>query len=428
VEEKGSNQLTNYGEILGKLPDFGSVPMSKCVLSALNDYNCGRDLICLASILSVLNTTTIFKDLPQNLKSPDGDLMTLLNIINEILLVKQSVSSKEFRLDRVCQAKGLSNIKHIIGQALRRYTNLEKSFNLLKEFRQKAQKTSGKWEFIAKSLLSGYNENVFVSMKEFQDRTHQFIRYNDTNDIAVLDLQSTLTRPISQSPVSLILARDVRYLSVIRSTAILSFVGEIKAEWIDYNINRQIHLNTEENTHLNTNNKYTNAQSKFSHKINMLLNNQIISLKGPAGVVLNAELHLRQEIISEYTFYLENKNAVNTSLYQNLSRNLESVMKMTRIFNPLIWRWQSQKQVKITVNSDTATKKCKITVIGRDSDIKKVKEEFDSFLGWLQYCTVIRHPNGGKTIYLSYFYPKHSILSSSLYYLYIRHIIAFNSL
>ncbi len=51
--------------------------------------------------------------------------------------------------------------------------------------------------------------------------------------------------------------------------------------------------------------------------------------------------------------------------------------------------------MKIIVNSDTATKTCKITVHGRKSDIKKVVEEFDSFLGWLQHCAVIRHPNGG---------------------------------
>jgi hypothetical protein len=396
LEPAPSNQLSNYGNTLSKLPDFGSVAMSKCVLAALDEYRCGRDLICLSSILSVLNTTIIFKGLPQNLKSSDGDFMTLLNIMNEILLVKQSVPANQFRLDRVCQAKGLNNIKHIIGQALRRYTNLEKIFNLNNEFREKAQKTRGQWEFVAKSLLVGYNENVFVSMKELQERVHQFIRYNDQNDIAVLDLQSTFTRPISQSPVSLILARDVRYLSAIRSTAILSFVGEIQSEWINYNLKREINLNNEEETHLNTNNKYTNAQSKFSNRINMQFNNQMVSLKGPAGIVLNAELHLRQEIIYEYTFYLENKNPPTTALYANLSRNLESVMKMTRIFNPMIWRWQTQKQVKITVNSDTATKTSKITVLGRNSDIKKVKEEFDSFLGWLQNCAVIRHTNGGK--------------------------------
>jgi hypothetical protein len=74
-------------------------------------------------------------------------------------------------------------------------------------------------------------------------------------------------------------------------------------------------------------------------------------------------------------------------------------MKMTRIFNPMVWRWEAQKQVKIVVNSDTATKTCKITIKGRDSDIGKVKREFDSFLSWLQDCAVIRNPNGGNLIY-----------------------------
>jgi hypothetical protein len=394
-----NNQLTNYGKALAKLPDFGSVPMSKCVYAALQDFRCGHDLICLSSILSVLNTTIIFKSLPQNLKSPDGDFMTLLNVMDEVLLVKKSVSSNQFNLERVCQAKGLTNVKHIIGQALRRYTNLEKIFNLSNEYREKAEIKCGKWEFVAKALLAGYSDNVFISMKDLQDRIHQFMRYNDKNDIAVLDLQSTLTRPISQTPVSLILARDVRYLSAIRSTGVLSFVGEIKSDWLSFTVRRKIDLNNEEETFLNTYNKYSTAQSKFSNKINMLLSNRTVSLKGPAGVVLNAELHLRQEMINELTFNLENENPPSSAKYANLARNLESVMKMTRIFNPMVWRWEAQKQVKIVVNSDTATKKCKITIKGRDSDIEKVKSEFDSFLRWLQDCAVIRHPNGGNLIH-----------------------------
>ncbi|CAF3206242.1 unnamed protein product [Rotaria socialis] len=280
-------------------------------------------------------------------------------------------------------------IKHIIAQALRRYTNLQNAFNLLTEFREQAQKTRGVWELIAKSLISGYNENVFISMKELQDRVHQFMQYKDRNDIAVIDSQSTLARHFNELPVSLVLARDIRYLSAVRSTAILSFIGEIKPEWIDYNLKRQIHLIDEEEIHLNTNNKFSNAISKFSNKINMLLNNHSVSLIGSVGVVLNAELHLRQDMISEYTFSLENKNPPKSSLYDNLSRNLESVMKMTRIFRPMIWRWQNQRQVKITVDSDTATKTCEATVVGRNSDIKKVKEEFDSFLGWLQKIVLL---------------------------------------
>ncbi|CAF0898682.1 unnamed protein product [Adineta steineri] len=390
-----NNQLTNYGKALAKLPDFGSVPMSKCVYAALEEYRCGRDLICISSMLSVLNTTIIFKSIPQNFKSPDGDFMTLLNIMNEILLLRESVAPQQFNLKRVCQAKGLTNIEHLIRQALKRYTNLEQIFNQSNEYREKAQIKCDKWEFVAKALLAGYSDNVFISMKDLQDKIHQFMRYNDRKDLAILDLQSTLTRPISQAPVSLIFARDVRYLTAIRSTAVLSFVGEIKSEWLNFNIQRQIDLNNEEETYLNTNNKYLTAVSKFSNKINMQLNNLIVSLKGPASVVLNAELHLRQEMITEFTFNLENKNPPNSAEYANLARNLKSVMKMTRIFKPMVWRWEAQKQVKITVNSDTATKTCRITIKGRDSDIKIVKEEFDSFFRWLQDCAVIRHPNAG---------------------------------
>ncbi|CAF4108149.1 unnamed protein product, partial [Rotaria sordida] len=395
LESEPSNELTVYGKILAMLPDFDSIQMSKCVLAALEKYGCGDDLIRLASILSVLETTTIFQKLPQYLKSPDGDFMTLLNVMDEVLLIKQSVSVKQFDLDRICQAKGLTNIKYIIEEALRRYANLEKLFSHSSEFREKARLASGQWELIAKSLLAGYYENIFVSMKELHDRIHQFVRYNDKNDIAVLDLQSTLIRPKSQSPVSLIIAREVCYSSANRSKAILSFVGEIKPEWMNHTIERQIYLDHDEENRLNANNRYLNDEAKFSNKLNMLLSNHMVSLKGPADVVLNAELHLRQELISEYTFNLENKNPPNTASYINLSRNFESVMKMTRIFHPLIWRWKNQKQVEITVDSDTATKTCKITVNGIYSDIKKVKDEFNSFVGWLQNCAVIRHPNAG---------------------------------
>ena len=82
--------------------------------------------------------------------------------------------------------------------------------------------------------------------------------------------------------------------------------------------------------------------------------------------------------------------------HANFTRNLESVMKMTWIFKPLQWRWEHQRQVTITVNSDTANKTCEISVCGKDSDFKDVKKEFDSFIRWLQSCAVIRHPNSSK--------------------------------
>ncbi|CAF0927319.1 unnamed protein product [Rotaria sordida] len=392
ILEKGSNdKLTKHGDELAKLPDFGSLAMSKAVLAALRNHGCGRDLICLSAILGVLNTTTLFKSLPQHLKSPDGDFMTLLKVMDEILLVRQSSPAKQFNVDQVCQSKGLKEIQHIIRQALRRYQTLEKTFNQSPDFCARAQEQSGDWELVARSLLAGYSDNVFVSMKELQDRSHLFIRYNNGGDIAKLDLQSTLTRPISTAPVSLVLARDIRHSTAVRATAIISFVGEIKAEWLECPLEREFDLTNEEEIYLNAANRYSGAQTKFSNKINMSLGGQKMKFKGSSGIVLNAELHLRQQMISELKFNLS--NTPNPADNLNFARNLESIMKMTHIFNPMKWRWATERQVEITINSNTATKTCEIIVKGRDSDNKKVKKEFDVFIGWLRKCAVIRHPN-----------------------------------
>ena len=193
--------------------------MSKSVLSALNQNNCGRDLIVLSSILGVLNTSSVLKAIPSSMKSPEGDFMSLLNVMNEILLVREKVyATKQFNIAKVCQVKSLTPILHVLKQALRRYVSLEKSFNLSDDYREKAQVSSNDWELIAKSLLNGYGENVFVSMKELQGRTHLFTRYSPSKeDVAVLDLQSTLTRSVTSAPVSLVLARDIRFSSSIQS-------------------------------------------------------------------------------------------------------------------------------------------------------------------------------------------------------------------
>ncbi|CAF5154994.1 unnamed protein product, partial [Rotaria magnacalcarata] len=172
---------------------------------------CGRDLIVLSSILDVLNSPSMLKTIPTSLKKSEGDFMTLLNVMNEILLIKKSVPAQQFKLSKICQAKNLIAIAHILKQALRRYTNLEKLFNLSSKYREKAQISSNDWVSIAKSLLNGYRENVFVSMRELQGKTHLFTRYSPPKqDVAVLDLQSTLSRPITSSPVSLVLARDAK--------------------------------------------------------------------------------------------------------------------------------------------------------------------------------------------------------------------------
>ncbi|CAF3879558.1 unnamed protein product, partial [Rotaria sp. Silwood1] len=80
------DKLTSVGVAISKLPDFGSLAMSKSVLSALNQHNCGRDLIVLSAILGVLNTSSVLKAIPDSMKRSEGDFMSLLNVMNEILL------------------------------------------------------------------------------------------------------------------------------------------------------------------------------------------------------------------------------------------------------------------------------------------------------------------------------------------------------
>ncbi|CAF0873800.1 unnamed protein product [Adineta ricciae] len=388
-------RFTPHGRALAQLPDFNSIAMSKSVLAALTQYDCGRDLICLSSILGCLNTASILKDIPPAMKSSDGDFMTLLNVMNEILLVKQSSTGQKIDLDLICQQKQLDKIRHILKQALRRYESLEKLFNKSQQFRQQSQIRSENWRSIAKALLEGYGDNVFVSMKEIQERTHQFGRYRDTNDIAILDLQSTLTRPISHAPVRLVLSRDVLYTSAARSTSIISFVGELKPSWIEHQLERHFLLTTDEKNHLENGNALAKIRSVVATLVNWIQNKSAYVLKNRAGIVFNDEVQLRSELITTRTFQLENRCRQGTTEYENLARNLQSVTKIIYIFQPIQWRWEAEKQMKITVDNNPAAKTCDITVEGRLSEQENVKKEFDRFGDWLKRCVVIRHPNSG---------------------------------
>jgi hypothetical protein len=402
--EKGANSaLTKHGKALAKLPDFGSLAMSKSVLAALNDFHCGADLIALSAMLDVLNTTAIFKLIPSEYKSSDGDFMTLLNVMNEMLVVQQSVLTKDFNLERFCDAKRLGGIKHFLQKALRRHSTLEKAFNLSEEYRIKANVRSNEWELIAKSLLCGYYNNVFALGKDLLERTQCYFQYNGSTEdnVAELDSRCVLAKSTNRVRPSLILARDIRYSTSLRSKAILSFIGEIKSQWADHSIIRRLPVANDEATHLKSDHRFTNAESKYSSHIKMSLTDTNITLSGPAGTVFDAESHLLQAMIEEYTFVLENTNPPSGSAYTNLARNLKSMMKMPHIFNPMKWRWKHEKQVTITVNCNTSTNVCEITVKGRNSEYKNVKKEFGSFLSWLQNCAVIRHPN--TSTYIKHF-------------------------
>ena len=235
-------------------------------------------------------------------------------------------------------------------------------------------------------------------MRELQEKHPLFARYKDLSDIAVLDLKSTLTKPVNEAPVPLVIVRDVLYSTAVRSRSIISFVGGINVEWMNHDLERELKLTPEEKTHLNNGSRYTNAHSLYSNNIDMNLNNETISLRGKSSVVFNAELHLRNEMIHETKFELTNRYPSNTTLHENLKRNLEQVSKMPRIFDPIIWRWKNEKQVIIKVYNKASSKTCEIKINGRLSQIYKAKEEFDSFLSWLGYCAVIRNLDAGKII------------------------------
>ncbi|CAF3062912.1 unnamed protein product [Rotaria sp. Silwood2] len=327
-----------------------------------------------------------------------------------ILLVRDSVSSHEFNIERVCKAKELSACAHIIKQALRRYTNLEKAFNLSEEFREDAQIQSSSWEDIAKALLDGFSDNVFVSMKILQGKAQQFLKYSiqqrtsdtqqqqseDTPTIAVIDRSSILrTGNKGTLPASLILARDIRYLTAVRSAAILSFIGKIEQPWLTYNFTRIMKLNTVEEQKLNTENILQQAIQKFP-QIQIQNRDSKLVFRGPSGYILNAELFIRQQLMTLITFNLESDDPNNPN--HNLTRNLKSITNMPiDLFGPLRWRWEAEQQVKIQTKMNAKQGTITVKVEGIDSQNQAVKKEFMSFLSWLCSCAVIRNPQSGKS-------------------------------
>ncbi|CAF4748770.1 unnamed protein product, partial [Rotaria sp. Silwood2] len=123
----------------------------------------------------------------------------------------------------------------------------------------------------------------------------------------------------------LVVARDVFYSTPIRSRAIISFVGEIKLDWMNHSIKREFSLTAEEETYLNNNNRYDKVRQLYPNNIQMLVSNKTLKLTGRSDVVLNAELQLRKEMITELTFKLENRYSPKTTQYKNLADNLEKL-------------------------------------------------------------------------------------------------------
>ena len=378
--------------------------MAKAVYAALKTYRCGRDLIVLSSILSVLNTSTILKSIPLEYKRPEGDFMTLLQVMNTILLVRDAVPPKEFNLDRVCTAKRLSAVAHTIKPAIRRYKNLERAFNLSGEFRELSKVQSGNWENIAKALLRGFSDKVYVSQKILQGKTQQYIRYNvqqrgedsfsKASSIAVIDRSSTLrTGNKGAVPASVALARDVRYLTAVRSSAILSFVGQVEPSWLEYTFTRRLKLTEAEANKLTDQNILQQARQQFQH-LQVQIDQGALVFQGPSGHIFNAELFVRQQLRSTHTFSLVSDQPANVN--NNLTRNLKSVTSMSGdLFGPLRWRWESEQQVKVRTKMNKNQGTIDVTVEGLDSQNQAVEKEFKSFLSWLRMCAVIRQPDSG---------------------------------
>lgn len=375
--------------------------MSKAVYAALTRYRCGHDLIVISSVLGVLNTSAVLTMLPNRLKSPDGDFMTILNVMNEVLDAKKSTPAQQFKLKQFCQQNGLQGAYQTLNQACRRYETLEKTFSMSKDFRTQAQIRTGQWELIAKALLKGYSDNVFISLKELQGRANQFTRYQSSSsssksdiDVAVLDKQSTLNRSIGSAPVSLVVARDIRYATSVRAKAVLSFVGEIKPIWIEYEVEREITLNDAEKKRLDTEKVLQSVAQKFSD-VEVQMKKDVLSISGPSGSVLNAELFILQKLVEDMKFSSSTNLPPNSEEYHALKRNMEGIIKMIRVFNPMKWRWENQEQVKITLE-EGPNAQLDVTIRGRNSKNRLVQKEFLTSFHWLRNCAVIRTPNSGK--------------------------------
>ncbi|CAF3052625.1 unnamed protein product [Rotaria sp. Silwood2] len=393
INFSSNESFTNLGASIAKLPDFSSLPMSKAVYAALKQYRCGRDLIILPSILSVLNTSAILKSISIQYKGSEGNFMTLLQVMNAVLMVRDAVPPKQFKLDRVCDAKGLAAIAH----------------SLSDEFRELARVQSGNWENIAKALLTGFSDKIYASLKMLQGKAQQFVKYNvnqrrsnnqqqdslnEVAEVAVIDRSSTLrTGNKGALPAPLVIARDVRYLTAVRSASILSFIGQLESSWLEYIFSRELQLNEAEEKTLKDKNILQQAIQRFS-QVQIQINNRKLVFHGPSGHILNAELYVRQQLITVLNFTLVPDYPNNPD--NNLTRNLKSITNMPGdLFGPLRWRWESEQQVKVRTKMNKNNGTIDVTVEGIDSQNQAVHREFMSFLSWLRICAVIRYPNSG---------------------------------
>lgn len=389
-----NEMFTPIGLKMAQLPDFGSVAMSRAVLAGLQTFNCGRDLIRLASILGVLNTSAILRSIPSQFKRAEGDFMTLLSVMDAILAQKRIIPPHIFDINVVCKDLGLASISHHLKRAILRNTSFESFFNYSSEYRVASQASSNDWCSIAKSLLAGFSDNIYLSQVELQGKLHSFYRYNiypvrkNQQMIAVINSSSTLARSVKSIPVSLILVRDIHCSTAIRATSILSFIGEIQADWITNSLQREFKITANEKQKFENRIKSNLTFQSISKNILIQLTSEKILLTGIAGEVLSTELYIRKQLISQNRTPLLSDD----ESHEGLIRNVASLVNNLGIFKPLKWRWKAEKQVNITFRK--IGDRCEVIVEARDQDFKSVRKELDSFIEWLKVCVVLHLHSG----------------------------------
>ncbi|CAF1115266.1 unnamed protein product, partial [Adineta ricciae] len=368
------NHFTSIGSLISTLPDFGSIAMSKAVLSGLETYNCGRDIIRLAAILSVLNTSSVLRHIPSQYIKSEGDFMTLLAVMDAILAEKLVQPPHLFDVDDACKRTGLTVISHHIRRAVIRYDSFQKFFCLPGKYRDVSQRsTKGNWTPIACALLAGYSDNVYLSLAEIQGKkTSLYSLYCCKQD----------------QPLPLVLARDIFVSTDIRDRSIISFLGEIQPEWLDRSLERDITLADKEIKLYNDEIRYSEDFLNISRNILCTLNGKNLNLSGNASHVLTTELHVRRRLVLKHTTLLISKDETNKSLKQNVKALIESL----HVFNPMKWRWKAENQVKV-IFRDT-DEHGEIIIKARDKDYEKVRKEFDSFVQWLEPCIALHLDNG----------------------------------
>ncbi|CAF5158406.1 unnamed protein product, partial [Rotaria magnacalcarata] len=182
----------------------------------------------------------------------------------------------------------LEDIDHLLRRALLRWKAFQRFFktNEDKHLRNLSQTFSGKWSYIARALLAGHNENLYVALKELNGRIHQYRRYNNVTQeetrkqIAKLDKATTLSQ--LRQP-SIVIARDVLCTADVRKLSILSIIGFIQPVWLDNSLIRKFELTSKERIYFQENIRASDDFKAVSQHVCNMVDNKALELSGNAG-------------------------------------------------------------------------------------------------------------------------------------------------